>query len=397
MAIGARQLAIRRHRPLKARTEIVIWMTGPGQHPARKLCGDDLSQTPAAGRVEQRIRYVNVPGGRVACSTMGSGPALVIPPGWFGQLDVELESEPLRSFYEVFAAGCTVVRYDRLGTGLSDRHRPAWTLTLESEVDVVEVLVEELGLGRCSLFGFSYGGCIAAGFAVRRPDRTDRLLVYGGYAQGAGIAPVAVRESMASMLRAHWGLGSRVMTEVFIPDGDRDVARWFARLQRESVTGELAATFLEMSYQADLRPVLGAVRPPTLIMHRRGDRAIPFELGRQLAALIAGARFEPLVGRWHQPWLGDTGSVLRLACRFLGIPAPEDAAATLPRAKVPTLTARETQVLRLVAEGLNDAEIAQRLVLSPHTVHRHVANIRTRLGQPSRAAAAAQAARLAVI
>jgi DNA-binding NarL/FixJ family response regulator len=49
--------------------------------------------------------------------------------------------------------------------------------------------------------------------------------------------------------------------------------------------------------------------------------------------------------------------------------------------------------LRLIVDGLSDDAIAGRLVLSPHTVHRHVANIRLKLRQPSRAAAAAQAIR----
>jgi DNA-binding NarL/FixJ family response regulator len=61
------------------------------------------------------------------------------------------------------------------------------------------------------------------------------------------------------------------------------------------------------------------------------------------------------------------------------------------------LSGREVDVLRLVADGLSDREIAERLVVSPHTVHRHVANIRAKLGQPSRAAAAAHAARLGLI
>jgi DNA-binding CsgD family transcriptional regulator len=57
------------------------------------------------------------------------------------------------------------------------------------------------------------------------------------------------------------------------------------------------------------------------------------------------------------------------------------------------LTPRELEVLRLVAQGLSDAEIAERLVLSQHTVHRHVANVRSKLRLPSRAAAVAYAAR----
>ena len=71
-----------------------------------------------------------------------------------------------------------------------------------------------------------------------------------------------------------------------------------------------------------------------------------------------------------------------------------------PAARAPgdgDLSRRERQVLRLVAEGLSDPEIAERLVLSPHTVHRHVANIRSKLRQPSRAAAAAKAVRDGII
>jgi DNA-binding NarL/FixJ family response regulator len=57
------------------------------------------------------------------------------------------------------------------------------------------------------------------------------------------------------------------------------------------------------------------------------------------------------------------------------------------------LSGREREVLGLVAEGLSDSMIAERLVISPHTVHRHVANILAKMGLPTRAAAAAQYAR----
>ena len=61
------------------------------------------------------------------------------------------------------------------------------------------------------------------------------------------------------------------------------------------------------------------------------------------------------------------------------------------------LTARETEVLRLVAAGLSNREIASSLVLSEHTVHRHVANVLRKLVQSSRAAAAAHATRAGYI
>jgi DNA-binding NarL/FixJ family response regulator len=55
------------------------------------------------------------------------------------------------------------------------------------------------------------------------------------------------------------------------------------------------------------------------------------------------------------------------------------------------LTERQVEILRLISRGLNDREIAAALVVSEHTVHRHVANILQRLDLPSRAAAVAYA------
>jgi DNA-binding NarL/FixJ family response regulator len=55
------------------------------------------------------------------------------------------------------------------------------------------------------------------------------------------------------------------------------------------------------------------------------------------------------------------------------------------------LTERQLEILRLVARGLSNREIAEALVLSEHTVHRHIGNILQRLDLPSRAAAAVYA------
>jgi ATP/maltotriose-dependent transcriptional regulator MalT len=61
------------------------------------------------------------------------------------------------------------------------------------------------------------------------------------------------------------------------------------------------------------------------------------------------------------------------------------------------LTRREIEVLRLVAAGLSNQMLAERLFVSEHTVHRHVANIMSKLSVSTRAAAVAQAARLGLL
>ena len=114
--------------------------------------------------------------------------------------------------------------------------------------------------------------------------------------------------------------------------------------------------------------------------------------------MIPAARFAELDGNAHLPWYGDGQVVLAGFARFLGIAAPApaadpEAARSDEAAALATLTPRELEMLALIADDLSEREIAERLVLSPHTVHRHVANIRSKLGLRTRAAAAALAAR----
>jgi DNA-binding NarL/FixJ family response regulator len=119
-----------------------------------------------------------------------------------------------------------------------------------------------------------------------------------------------------------------------------------------------------------------------------------FAQGRELAARLPQARLVALDGEAHPPWLGDSDAVLGALTTFLDAHDPTTAAKA---AGDGPLSEREREVLRLVADGLSDAEIARRLIVSPHTVHRHVANIRGKLGQPSRTAAAAYATREGLI
>jgi pimeloyl-ACP methyl ester carboxylesterase/DNA-binding CsgD family transcriptional regulator len=360
----------------------------------------DLAFAPSDKGHITRTGFVRVAGAKVTYATVGRGPAMVFPPALLARLGLEAYSEAERTFYEILADHFTVVRYDRWGTGQSDRQRPLETVTLDTEVATVEALADELDLTSFDLFGSSYGGCIAAAYAVQHPGRVRRLLLFGSYANGAAIAPPEVREAIIGAVRADWGLGSQILTSVVVPGDDRKVAQAFLRFHRETVDSGLASAFLELCYRTDLRDQLGLINTPTLVLHRRDDQVSRLALGRELSALIPGSHLEVLEGRGHQPWLDDSEAVLRAMGNFLGVSLSISRrpllTGTRPQANA-ILSSRETEVLRLVADGLSDAEIADRLFLSRHTVHRHVANIRARLGQSSRAAAAAWATRLSLI
>jgi DNA-binding CsgD family transcriptional regulator len=162
-------------------------------------------------------------------------------------------------------------------------------------------------------------------------------------------------------------------------------------MQRRAATAEAASIFLELDLNADLREVAAQVTVPALVLHRRGDRTVPIARGRELASLLPNARFVPLGGDAHVPWKDDQRELFRALAGFLHDTPPPEVDAGSP------LTSRETEVLRLVATGMSNREIASTLVLSEHTVHRHVANILRKLAQSTRVGAATHATRFGFI
>jgi pimeloyl-ACP methyl ester carboxylesterase/DNA-binding CsgD family transcriptional regulator len=343
---------------------------------------------------DQVVRYVELDGTSLAWSAVGAGPPLVIGGWWSSHLELDWRNTRFRRFAGQFARHRTVIRYDRPGAGLSDRGVLP-PRSLEEEVATLEAILDEATppAGTISLFGASSGGGVASLYAARHPERVERLVLYGTYARGVDLAPPAARAAMLAIVEQHWGLGSRVLADLFLPDATAEERAEFVEFQRRSASPEAALASLRAVYEFDATAHLGDVLAPTLVLHRRSDRAIPFALGKDVAARIRDARFVALEGDDHLPWRGDADAVAREALAFLGAPVATPEPGATASAGAARLTEREREVLRLVARGETDAEIASILVLSSHTVHRHIANIRTKLGVPSRTAAAAWALR----
>jgi len=344
--------------------------------------------------VPQQTGFLEFGRRRVAYATVGEGPLLVMPAWWVSHVLEDWNDEGFRRFVGTLARRYRVVRYDRLGTGLSDRVRPPETLTLDHEVALLEAVIDHLGGERVVLFGLSCGGCVSAAYASRNPARVDRAVLFGAYACGRELGPPETLAALIELVRSAWGLGSRTLADVFgrslAPD-ERDA---FAAYQRASASAGTAADLLALTYAFDVREILPTLTAPTLVVHRERDQAIPLRNGREVAGLIPAAELVTLPGDAHVPWHGDADSVIAAVAEFLGLPLPPRRARAVG---IDELSAREREVLRLVAEGLGDAEIAERLVLSPHTVHRHVANIRRKLGLHSRSAAAVAASRAGLL
>ncbi|MFL6155332.1 MAG: alpha/beta fold hydrolase [Marmoricola sp.] len=329
----------------------------------------------------QELGEARLPGGgRVAFAATGSGPPLLVVPGWLSHLELGWAVPADRLFYESLAQGRTLVRFDRPGCGLSDSYDGP--RTLELELATVAAVAEAVGTETFDVFGFSMGAVVAARWAADHPGTVRRLVLYGGWADGAAIGDEDSRHHVLGLLGASWGLGSDLLTNLFAPEADAGTRQTLAAYQRAASSADTAVALLRLAYELDVRAALPRVQAPTLVLHRREDRAAPIAQGRELAAGIPGAELVELDGRSHLPAIGDAGAVVDHARRFLGLPPV--------RRDVPTgLTPRQTEVAALVAEGLTNRELAERLHITERSAESHLERIRLRLGFRSRAQVAA--------
>ncbi len=339
--------------------------------------------------MEQEIRFSDLDGRRIAYASVGEGPLLLFSARWVSHLEEEWEDPSARSFFEELAGSHRVVRYDRLGAGLSDRELPG-SPTTETEARGLARVLDACGGGPAIVFSCSCAGLATARFASTSPERVSKVVFFAGYVSRRDV-PVATRNSLVEFTRLNWPLAAQMFSGLLVPRGSGDDIAALSRQLRHAAEADAASAFLELELTSDARPYLAGMTMPALVLHRRGDRTVPIGHGRELASLLPNGRFVALSGDAHLPWMDDQRDLRRALAGFLDDAAPERANGDSP------LTSRETEVLRLVAAGLSNREVASSLVLSEHTVHRHMANILRKLSQSSRAAAAAQAARTGLI
>jgi pimeloyl-ACP methyl ester carboxylesterase len=268
----------------------------------------EVPRAAAAPGAEQQIRFCRAPDGvRIAYATTGdpTGPALVKPANWLTHVDRDHDSAVWRHWVSELSRGRRFIRYDERGCGLSDHDAPE--LTFEAWVGDLEAVVDAEHLERFSLLGISQGCAVAIAYAVRHPERVDRLVLYGGYAVGRqhrNLTPQQELETtlLRNLVRVGWGRDNPAFRQVFgtlfVPDGTPEQWQWFSDLAR-TLPMENALRIMDMTHAIDVRALCAQVERPTLVLHAVGDGMCPFENGRMLASLIPGARFVPLESRNH--------------------------------------------------------------------------------------------------
>lgn len=349
--------------------------------------------------MQQEIRFTTSRDGvRIAYATVGDGPPLVKAANYLTHLEHDWNGPVWRHWLEELAQHHTLIRYDERGCGLSD-----WDVadfSLEAWGQDLEAVVDALGLARFPLLGISQGASVSVAYAVKHPEKVSHLILYGGYARGRFNRDLTSEEklqaeTMIDVIRVGWGKENpafrQLFTTMLMPEGTEAQMDWLNELARISATPENAAAMERAFYEIDVTDLAPQVTAPTLVLHSRDDAGIPFEEGRLLAALIPDARFVPLDSRNHilleaepawQRFLAEMRAFLGT-----GVAEPEPSDPSKAQHAFPELTAREREVLELIAQGLSNAEIAEALVITPKTTRNHVSRIYSKLQVDTRAQA----------
>jgi pimeloyl-ACP methyl ester carboxylesterase/DNA-binding SARP family transcriptional activator len=276
-----------------------------------------------AAPMQLAIAFAPTRHGQVAYAAWGRGrETIVVLWGLMSNLEVALDEPRARAMLDALARRYRVVMIDRRGTGLSERVGVVPDAATAAE-DIAAVL-DHLGIERAWLFGSSVGGTLAIDVALRQPQRTAGLLLWGTSPSGrwSPATPWALSDEGLEAWADRLTDPARYADSLrrFAPSMADDpwVRDWYARLLRNAGT-RLGTVQMLRAYQAlDLRPRLGEVRVPTLVLQRRGDRVVPPAAGRMLAAGIPGARLALLEGDDHFLWHGDGDAVLEAVQRFVG-------------------------------------------------------------------------------
>jgi class 3 adenylate cyclase len=161
----------------------------------------------------------------------------------------------------------------------------------------------------------------------------SHLILYGSFAKWFVPDTEEAREvgnSILTLIRAGWGQDNpafrAMFTSAFVPGASMEQQRWFDDLSRNSCSPDNAAKLMQAFTEIDVTESLAALKVSTLVMHRRGDAAVPFEAGRAFASMVPNARFVPLEGDNHLYLDGEPGiqDFIRNVEEFLGTSVPSD-------------------------------------------------------------------------
>ncbi|MEV4276351.1 alpha/beta fold hydrolase [Actinoplanes xinjiangensis] len=309
----------------------------------------------------------------------GQGPPLVWMPS-LSNIVAQWRIPAVRAAYQDLARNLTMILYDGRGTGASDRRIDLGDLGLDAHLRDLHAVLDDTGLPRVSLLGYYHSVPTALAFAARNPGRVDRLVLFGGTPRLREAMLPAQTQALLSLIDQDWGLFADAAATAWLGWDAAPTGRWTAEAFRTATSAPIAKAWFEAARDIDVTAELAAVRAPALVLHRQGEQRIPAETSRRLAETLPDGRFVELPGSTPTLFLEDRDTDVRLVTDFV----TTGALAAAGRPATGRLTPRENDVLRLLAAGDSNAEIARRLGIAVHTVERHLSAVYRKLGARGR-------------
>lgn len=327
----------------------------------------------------------------IAYQVSGRGPAMVWLPS-LGNVVAQWRVPVLRAAYEHLARSVQLILYDGRGMGSSDRRIDSGDLGIEAHLRDLDAVLDAAGVGPVALLGYYHSAATAIAYAAAHPRRVTRMVLFGGAARLADAIRPAQTQALLSLVEQDWELFVDTAAHAWLGWGAGESGRMVAEAFRTAATPTMAKAWFEASAAIDVTDRLPHVVAPTLVLHRQGEKQIPVEVSRRLAAALPNGRLIELRGSTPTLFMENAAGDLDLVARFLtgGAAEPPPPPAVAPADGV---TARELDVLRLLAAGDSNAEIARGLGIAVHTVERHTANLYRKIGARGRADATVYALR----
>ena len=333
----------------------------------------------------------------IAWTSLGSGPTLVHLPGVpFSNIEAEWRSPILRRAFTALGERLCFIQFDGRGTGRSQRDMT--DLSLEAYLGDIDAIVDAARVDAVVLLGFYASAPHAIAWAARNPERIRGLILFGG-ATGHGVTMQApAMRALLSLIERDWDTFVESMTHAWLGWPEGDEGRLAADVFRTSTTPAIARATLEAAAELDVTADTAQVRCPALVLHRADARVIPLEVSAELARELPGGRLAVIPGSSAGLFFEAADLVVDRIIGFVRDPLAEPVAAAEVKPARPTrgsggLSPRETEVLRLLAGGDSNGQIAAQLGLSINTVERHVVNLYRKIDARGRAEATAWAIR----
>lgn len=244
----------------------------------------------------------------IAYQAFGDGPInLVMVPGFVSNVENYWDEPDFARFLSRLGSYARVVTFDKRGTGMSDR--VAELPGLDQRMDDLRAVMDAAGMEQAALLGISEGAPLSVLFAATYPDRCRALVLYGSFSRFSYWFPTeAALAAFFAYVERSWGTGGSVQR--FAPSRANDLTfqRWWGRNERLGASPAAVTALMRMNSQIDISGILPAVRVPTLVIHRTGDKTVSIEGGRDMAAHIPGARLVELPGVDHLFYVGENAN-----------------------------------------------------------------------------------------